>query len=248
MQAKNPFLDMVDQKLLDRNVFSLRLARKDEEHGTLTFGSVDDRLYTGKLTSFPATNVTNGDNEAIAVYSSSGWQVSLQAISLGSNSSSGSLHASLPNFTAILSTNFPHIGLPAKLAWQFTQHCGATQYLWPFDCEARTSLPNLTLTLGADGRDLVLTPWDYMFEVEHENEGTKCILSFIEIPEMLDNLGYVMLGTAFLTSFYSVFDYDNQTVSCKFPPTTHSQDTFIFMLTQCTKSCVVAKARWEDWL
>ena len=84
IEARNPFQNMINQNLLDRNVFSLRLARTDEEMGELVFGSVDRDLHTGDLVSFPATNVTCGDNGAIAVYSSSGWQIPVQSISLGS--------------------------------------------------------------------------------------------------------------------------------------------------------------------
>ena len=216
MEARNPFQNMISQNLLDWNVFSLRLARTDEEKGVLVFGSVDKDLYSGNLVSFPATNVTCGDNEAIAVYSSSGWQIPVQSISLSSNSSSGPLHASLPNYTAILSTDFPHIGLPRGLAQQFTEHCGAVIESGALSCEERVLLPNLTVTLGPDRHEIVLTPWDYMFEVEDEAHGTRCVLPFVDLMEMLDGFEYIMLGTAFLSGLYSVFDYDNQTVSCEF--------------------------------
>ena len=216
IEARNPFQNMISQNLLERNVFSLRLARTDKEKGELVFGSVDKDLYTGDLVSFPATNVTCEANEAIAAYSSSGWQIPVQSISLSSDSSSGPLHASLPNYTAILSTDFPYIGLPTALARQFTEYCGtATQYS-AFDCEDRISLPNLTVSLGPDGQELVLTPWDYMFEVEDKTYGTRCVLPFVELMEMLEGFNYIMLGTAFLSGLYSVFDYDNQTVSRKF--------------------------------
>ena len=75
IEARNPFQNMINHNLLDRNVFSLRLARTDEEKGELVFGSVDRGLHTGDLVRFPATNVACGDNEVIAVYSSSGWQI-----------------------------------------------------------------------------------------------------------------------------------------------------------------------------
>lgn len=216
IEARNPFQNMISQNLLDRNVFSLRLARTDKEQGELLFGSVDNDHYTGDLVRFPATDVTCGDNEAIAVYSSSGWQIPVQSISLGSNSSSGPLHASLPNYTAILSTDFPHIGLPRGLAQQFTKHCGAAVELSALSCEERILLPNLTVILGPDRHEIVLTPWDYMFEVEDETYGTRCVLPFVDLMEMLDGFEYIILGTAFLSGLYSVFDYDNQIVSREF--------------------------------
>lgn len=215
IKARNPFQNMINHNLLDRNVFSLRLARTDEEKGELVFGSVDRDLHTGDLVSFPATNVTCGDNEAIAVYSSSGWQIPVQSISLSSNSSSGPLHASLPNYTAILSTDFPHIGLSRGLAQQLTEHCGAAVEMSALSCKERTLLPNLTVTLGPDRHEIVLTPWDYMFEVEDETYGTRCVLPFVDLMEMLDGFEYIILGTAFLSGLYSVFDYDNQIISCE---------------------------------
>lgn len=213
IKAQNPLLNMIGQNLLDRNVFSLRLARTDVEKGQLSFGSVDHDLYTGDLVSFPATNVTCGDDEAIAAYSSSGWQIPVRSISLSPNSSSGSIYASLSNHTAILSTSFPHIALPRGLAQRLTERCGTTEMTSPLSCESRTMLPDLTLTLGPDSHEIVLTPWDYMFEVEDQIYGKRCILPFVDLPEWLDGYGYIMLGTAFLSGLYSVFDYDSQTIS-----------------------------------
>ena len=216
IKARNPFQNMISHNLLERNVFSLRLARTDKEKGELVFGSVDKDLYAGDLMRFPATNVTCGDNEAIAAYSSSGWQIPVQSISLSSNSSSGPLHALLPNYTAILSTDFPHIGLPRGLAQQLTEHCGASVELSALSCEERILLPNLTVILGPDRQEIDLTPWDYMFEVEDKTYGTRCFLPFVDLMEMLDGFEYIILGTAFLSGLYSVFDYDNQIVLREF--------------------------------
>ena len=144
---------MISQNLLDDNVFSLRLARGDKEKGELVFGVLDKDLYTGDLMSFPATDVTCGDNEAIAVYSSTGWQIAVESLSLSSNSSSGPLHASFSHYTAMLSTEYPYIALPSSLAQQFTEHCGVAMTLIALICEERSLLPNLTVTLGPDKRN-----------------------------------------------------------------------------------------------
>ena len=216
LDARNPFQNMIRQNLLDKNVFSLRLARTDEERGELLFGNIDKSLYNGDLVTVPTLNATCGDNEGIAVYSSSGWQIPVQSIALNAHSGSGPFHANLPNYTAILSTSFPYIGLPPSLARQFTKHCGADVAMRSRSCEERKTLPDLTINLGPDGQKIVLTPWDYMFEVEDKIYGTRCILPFDGLPDMLDGFEYIMLGTAFLNGLYSVFDYDNQTISRKF--------------------------------
>ena len=55
-----------------------------------------------------------------------------------------------------------------------------------------------------------------MVEVEDREYGKRCVLSFIDLMEMLDGFEYIMLGSAFLSGLYSVFDYDNQTISREF--------------------------------
>ncbi|KAL2036604.1 hypothetical protein N7G274_010630 [Stereocaulon virgatum] len=204
---------MISQSMLDRNIFSTRLARNDKEKGELVLGSIDKEFYTGEPVELPATNVTCGENEAIAFYSSSGWQIPVQSISLSSNASSGPFHAALPNYTAIISTDYPYIALPRGLAPQFAEHCGASPDWSALSCAEGTLLPNLTIILGPDRREIVLTPWDYMFEVEDETYGTRCLLPFETLMEWLDGFDYIVSGTAFLSGLYSVFDYDNQTIS-----------------------------------
>ena len=54
-----------------------------------------------------------------------------------------------------------------------------------------------------------------MLEIEDNTYGTRCILPFVDLMEMLDVFEYIILGTAFLSGLYSVFDYDNRTFSCK---------------------------------
>ena len=141
----------MEQRLLGRNLFSLSLSRTDEEKGELIFGTVDTNLYTGDLISIPVSNVTDGTDELSKYCLSCGWQLPVQSISIGANSTSSAIYADLANYTAVFATNIPYIGL--------------------------------------DGHQIVLTPWDYLFEVEDDWYGKKCAIPFGDIETDEDSPG-----------------------------------------------------------
>lgn len=216
VNASSPFQNIVDQKLLDRNIFSLKLSRSPQCDGELLFGDVNADLYQGDLVSIPISHTTHDELPR------TGWQVDAHSLTFGSGSEV--IDASLSGYTAIFLTAYPWIMLPNFLAEQLLERCGGDpDFADMIDCEKRDSLPDLTIRLGQTGHAvIVLTPWDYVMEVPAEGGGTTCLIPFKGHKERRGEPKYIFLGSAFLSGLYSVFDYDQQTISRKFFPRTCS--------------------------
>ncbi len=61
---------MIDQELLDNNVFSFRLGSSEEDGGEVIFGGIDDAAFTGKLHYVPVRRKAY-------------WEVELEKITFG---------------------------------------------------------------------------------------------------------------------------------------------------------------------
>lgn len=214
--AKSPLHNIIDQNSLEQNVFALKLPRTDGEGGELVLGGFDEQ-YSSSLLTIPVTNVTGGDNIAFVV--ASGWQVAVTAISLSATKSNGQpLDIPLPGYTALVSNYFDLISIPWSIVKQILEHMGFdfVDYLIDLPCDRRKDLPDLTVSFGDYGT-LNLTPEQYLLEVD-TLKGTRCVVPFngdylggIDSP----NPHFIVLGSVFLSSFYSVFNIDNRTISCK---------------------------------
>lgn len=67
-----PFYNMMNQKLLDSNVFSFRLGSSDADGGEVIFGGIDHDAYSGKLFYAPVRRKAS-------------WEVELDQVSLGND-------------------------------------------------------------------------------------------------------------------------------------------------------------------
>lgn len=195
---------MKEQKLLDRNMFSLKLPRGKNDHGEILFGNVNEDLFVGKLRSLPVVS----DPVKYPRLKGS-WAVPATSISIGEGK------ASLKGYVATLESDFPAIGLPEDytiLLWRYLGMERKEGEPPSIDCGRRAELENLTITLGK--HDFTISPWEYTMEVDSEVwEGKRCMTALIPMPEFATN--YIALGAPFLKRFYSVFDLDAKTVSCK---------------------------------
>jgi hypothetical protein len=215
VDSNGPLQNMIEQNSLDRNVFALKLPRTDEELGELVLGGSDER-YSHSLLTLPLTNVTGGNSVAFLFYASSGWQVSISAMSFGATSKSkSSLNISLDGYTAIISNSFGYISVPRDIGIQILPHLDVDDEVVDLPCDQRAELPDLTISFGDHGA-LVLTPWHYLVEVEDFYRGTRCVVPIsgrLHYNEDEHSPDWIMLGAAFLSSLYSVFDTDNETIS-----------------------------------
>jgi saccharopepsin len=200
--------NMVNQNILDSNVFALKLPRGNSDRGEILFGDVDHDLYVGELKSLPLLEETNGR-----------WAVA--AMSLGVNDGEG-LELNLGGTIAVFETEFPFIGLPGELVKILDAQLGMDnagkgwEHLRSIDCSKRKLLHNITITLG--GEEFVLSPWEYTIETDAGgfSEGRRCASAFV--PNEIGQGSNIVLGSAFLRAFYGVFDVDRRTVSCEYSP------------------------------
>jgi len=209
------FHNMVSQKLLTRNMFSLKLSQSEPRHqpGELMFSGINHDLYKGELLTLPVTNVSSNARSGSYVLAS-GWQARARSVSLAAGPGFSSSYYPLLNYTAAFSTLYPFIALPPEVREDILRIIGADDYA-AVDCDKRSELPNLTISLGPNSFDFILTPWDYLRRDVPWYDGPKC-QSVISVTEE-DEEKYIILGSAFLGRFYSVFDYDEETISRKFP-------------------------------
>ena len=197
------FESLVREKALQRNMFSMRL----QEPMEILFGGVNHSLFTDELIQIPLTNNT-GDHALTGR-----WQAQVSYLTLGRDSEPG-IQMPLSGYTASFGTKSVFIGLPRRLVEAIHQHLNFENYLnvaMRINCALRDSMPNLTLILG--GKNFTLTPYEYTHEwmVPDDDE--------IHCQSALQPFGRdskeIVLGTAFLRVFYSVFDLDTRTVGCK---------------------------------
>lgn len=209
------FMSMVKEKVLEKNLFSMRL-RKPRE---LIFGVVDDELYTGELVQIPLTNKTSR-------YALSGrWQAEARYLTLGSEPG---IRMPLDGYTASFSTGSAFILLPDRMALDILQDLQFEDipFLPPsVACERRNEMPDLTFNLA--GKNFTLTPYDYTFEFPLEPGRTRCVSAIL--PFGVEQYEEIVLGSAFLRAFYSVFDLDTNSVGCKFAPLRPSFFSLVFL-------------------
>lgn len=185
-----PFYNMIDQGLLDEEVFAFYLsdtANGDESEAT--FGGIDKSHYTGDITYIPLRRKAY-------------WEVDLDAITFGDAT------AEIENTGVILDTGTSLIALPSTMAELLNKEIGAKKSFngqYTVECDKRDSLPDLTFTLT--GHNFTISAFDYILEVQGS-----CISAFMgmDIPEPAGPLA--ILGDAFLRKWYSIYDLKKNAV------------------------------------
>lgn len=205
-----PFLSLVSQGLLDKNVLGLKLSQGMDDPGEIMFGGINTDLVEGGLRTMPLLNNTNDRRQTRGR-----WNVPATSMSLGPGS------ASLEGYVATLDSDNPFISLPFDFVYFLYEYLGMEQkgdtmgpYPIPFsiDCAKRAELEDFTLTLG--GHDFVITPYEYTIEMDVEEwGGHRCIGAILPLPNYGEK--FIVVGSAFLRAFYAVFDLDERTVSCE---------------------------------
>ncbi|KAF2799906.1 aspartyl proteinase [Melanomma pulvis-pyrius CBS 109.77] len=185
-----PFYNMIEQKLLDEPVFAFYLGDTNAgEESEATFGGIDEKHYTGKLTKIPLRRKAY-------------WEVDLDSITFGDAT------ADLDNTGVILDTGTSLIALPSTIAELLNKEIGAKKSYngqYTVECDTRDNLPDLTFTLT--GHNFTIGPYDYILEVQGS-----CISAFMgmDFPEPVGPLA--ILGDAFLRRWYSVYDVGSNSV------------------------------------
>ncbi|KAM7087147.1 cathepsin D [Molossus nigricans] len=190
------FDNLMQQKLVDKNVFSFYLNRDPNAQpgGELMLGGIDSKYYKGSLTYL---NVTR------KAY----WQVHMEQVNVGSG-----LTLCKGGCEAIVDTGTSLIVGPVDEVRELQKAIGAVpliqgEYMIP--CEKVSSLPQVSLKLG--DKDYKLSAEDYTLKVSQGGK-TICLSGFMgmDIPPPGGPLW--ILGDVFIGRYYTVFDRDENRV------------------------------------
>lgn len=166
-------------------------------------GGVNRSLYTGAISRVPVTN----ENSSFLL--AGRWQTPAESLSIGP---SHDIQWSLKGYTAVFTTMWAWIYLPDEVAYYLNQVFQFEPAMFlpdSVDCRLRDTMPDVVLNLA--GIDLTLTPYDYTLEWDVGRGPTRCVSVFTE-SELPDT--EIVIGSAFLRKFYTVFDLDSRTVGC----------------------------------
>ncbi|XP_058160915.1 cathepsin D [Dasypus novemcinctus] len=186
------FDNLMQQKLVDKNVFSFYLNRDPtaQPGGELVLGGMDPRHYTGSV---DYLNITR------KAY----WQVHMDRLEVGDG-----LTLCKQGCEAIVDTGTSLMVGPVAEVRELQKAIGAVPLIqgeYMISCEKVASLPPITLMLGNKGYRL--SGEDYTLKVSQGGQ-TVCLSGFMgmDIPPPGGPLW--ILGDIFIGRFYTVFDRD----------------------------------------
>ena len=198
---------MAQEKTLDFDIFSILLPRGDGDVGDLMFGDFDEALFEGEF----STLALYPDN-------TTDWAVEATSASVAYLNGTEAGYQSLAGYSAILDTTYPWLGLPSYIAQSLINATGADCSDWCTGCEVPcdqvAGLPKLTLSLG--GYNFTLGGEDYVVRTSFAWPFCKiqeyCTI-LVQGGETPEEPKQIVLGSTFLKSVYSVFDFGNRAVS-----------------------------------
>lgn len=202
-----PFLNLVENESLDMALFGLRL----REPAELSLGRVNQDLFRGDFTRVP---LQEGDKQDDSLGQNGPWQTSIDYIMAGSDPA---LHYVLGGERTYFTTTSAFSYIPDMVFEDLIMNSLGFEDM-PFlppsiDCGQRALLPDLTFNLA--NRNLTISPYDYTLEWLIPDESVRCVTAILPNGELQGGKPEVVLGSAFLRGFYTVFDLDSQTIGCK---------------------------------
>jgi len=198
-QVAPVWYNIMKQNLVTDNIFGVFLSKNPNTGpgGELMLGGTNPNYYTGQFTYVPLTSETY-------------WEFAMDNLQV-KGSSLSYCTASSP-CKAICDTGTSLIAGPTAAVNAINTKLGAIpingEGVFP-SCDVISTLPNITVTLN--GVTFNLTPTDYVLQITALGE-TECISGFlgIDIPPPYGPLW--ILGDVFISTYYTVFDFDNERV------------------------------------
>ena len=221
----SPIAQLIEAEILDKNIFSLRLSRNpgDGEGQLVLGGMIDEELYTGEFTTIPMTSLPVPDSPSLDYVYDEGdkWKTTISSLTVGRDAIKHTF--SIPTI-AIIDVGVPYIGLPASLAEDINELLETDDW-GPFgwaECEDRDTFPNVTIILHDE--EFVLTPYDYLLEQRYPGDDELyCQSAFMAMfgdeGHGGKDEGVVVLGSAFVKAWVSVFDLETGDMSCEYENT-----------------------------
>ncbi|KAK6470557.1 gastricsin-like isoform X1 [Huso huso] len=195
--GETPVMDtMMQQNLLQANVFAFYLSRNEAQGSEVTFGGVDQSRYTGSIY---WTDVTS------ELY----WQIGINGFSIN-NQETGWCNGGCQ---AIVDTGTSLLTCPQQYLGYLQQYIGAQanengEYI--IDCNNLANMP--TITFNINGVNFPLPPSAYTI-VKNQNGQQYCTSGIMGtyLPSQNGQPLWI-LGDVFLRQYYSVYDRENNSV------------------------------------
>ena len=183
------FNNMMNQKLVDKNLFSFYLSKTSGSTASaMILGGIDTKYYTGPLTYVPLANRTY-------------WAIRINDVGVG-----GDYKGVCPpgGCLAAVDTGTSLIAGPALKIGPIIESLNIAK-----DCSNIDSNPDVTFKIG--GVEYTLKPRDYVLKMTQFGQ-SECIAGFMPLalpPQFGD---FWILGDVFISTYYTVFDYDGSRV------------------------------------
>jgi hypothetical protein len=212
----SPFRTIVENEVLDQNVFSIKLPRNDSRLGDIMFGGSNEELFDAEsLVYHPLhpESTTQWQGEASGVsLAKAGSSMKEQSILLSDSSKS---------YSALITAS-PVLGFPRAIGEALLAQlpleqssCGG-EVVTP--CSEVPNLPDLIISFSGD-QEVVVKGSDYVAEMILpwcKDPVVECMPLIDAIPENIPGIVFppnlIKLGSGLLQSLYSVWDWDEKRV------------------------------------
>lgn len=194
------FIDALqEQGITNTKAFSVALGNSDTAGGTIVFGGVDTKKFSGSLASMDIASPTAGDIQRYAV--------AMTSLSY-TNSSGTSKFANSALSGVVLDTGSSLCELPTSIVSAMAADLGAEEDaqsgLLLVDCSAATSANKLAF--GFNGVTINVPMDQFVLQ-----DGNQCVLGVM--PLQAGSGITALLGDTFLRNAYVVFDQTNMKIS-----------------------------------
>lgn len=236
----SPFMGLVESNQLEKNSFALLLPYDRHDVGDLSFGTSHHEFHDDPFMAHP-----------IYPANASSWQVEAPQMSMRHQNGTELFNFSFSGLSARLDTLLPLVAWVSKEV--IDRVFNATNTTVSEDdcrtpqvpCDKVSELPDLFLDFA--GQEIVLKGEDYVIKSYWpfcDPGGPYCMPMFGDIDALRGVMGNdtIVLGSQFLKKVYSVFDWDDRTVSCKFL----ADYWFYYLLTDVSSCCGQASLFWKD--
>ncbi|KAL2074066.1 hypothetical protein VTL71DRAFT_7844 [Oculimacula yallundae] len=221
----SPFRQMTEQGVLDKNLFSVLWPTGSESTGDLMFGGYNESLFEGGLVGhqlFP-----EGTTE---------WKIQVTTVYLLIDFERDEFHETAikeiavkpqpgQDMTALLSTRTPFISLPSAVTNIIKSlidlEVNTCRPVVSMDCDRRHELPDVVIEFG--NQNVTMHGEDYITKYfltpeERNQKGCEdvvaiCVAAIFESPTWGDDENLMTLGMGFLRKVYTVFDWDEKSIS-----------------------------------
>ena len=196
-RAPSPWFNMVNQSMLDANLFALELPRGLQDWiglnrwGEISFGGISPKYASANFSSL-----------SLSEYSDQVWAVEAQSVTW--HNETHPLHEDFTNLTlAGFDTTAWFIGLPGNWSQEIyasVEHqCGGFSLFCEIDCLQRRHMPDLTLGIG--GHNFTIGPYDYAPEFEGPGKMRMCTFDIFPTEDQFP-VDAIVLGKGFMEAFY----------------------------------------------